>query len=138
MSPVSKTEREPLAALLWPRILARVRVTTRLLNELAEVGACAWDAQRCAAFEEATRASRRLGWVLGVLASAAGTELLLARREPRGLEPLLELLAEGLASEGRALAPARAPLPRLAPSVCLLYTSPSPRDQRGSRMPSSA
>ena len=24
------------------------------------------------------------------------------------------------------------------PCVCLLYTSPSPRDQRGSRMPSSA
>ena len=24
------------------------------------------------------------------------------------------------------------------PSICLLYTSPSPRDQRGSRMPSSA
>ena len=24
------------------------------------------------------------------------------------------------------------------PSTCLLYTSPSPRDQRGSRMPSSA
>ena len=26
----------------------------------------------------------------------------------------------------------------LGPNVCLLYTSPSPRDQRGSRMPSSA
>ena len=26
----------------------------------------------------------------------------------------------------------------LAPNICLLYTSPSPRDQRGSRMPSSA
>ena len=25
-----------------------------------------------------------------------------------------------------------------SPHVCLLYTSPSPRDQRGSRMPSSA
>ena len=25
-----------------------------------------------------------------------------------------------------------------APNTCLLYTSPSPRDQRGSRMPSSA
>ena len=24
------------------------------------------------------------------------------------------------------------------PNTCLLYTSPSPRDQRGSRMPSSA
>ena len=27
---------------------------------------------------------------------------------------------------------------RKAPEICLLYTSPSPRDQRGSRMPSSA
>ena len=28
--------------------------------------------------------------------------------------------------------------PRTLESLCLLYTSPSPRDQRGSRMPSSA
>ena len=27
---------------------------------------------------------------------------------------------------------------RLTLKICLLYTSPSPRDQRGSRMPSSA
>ena len=27
---------------------------------------------------------------------------------------------------------------RVKPNGCLLYTSPSPRDQRGSRMPSSA
>ena len=26
----------------------------------------------------------------------------------------------------------------MVPNICLLYTSPSPRDQRGSRMPSSA
>ena len=31
----------------------------------------------------------------------------------------------------------KAPNARL-PNICLLYTSPSPRDQRGSRMPSSA
>ena len=30
------------------------------------------------------------------------------------------------------------PIARLELLVCLLYTSPSPRDQRGSRMPSSA
>ena len=30
------------------------------------------------------------------------------------------------------------PSPQPAPNSCLLYTSPSPRDQRGSRMPSSA
>ena len=29
-------------------------------------------------------------------------------------------------------------LPLITSSICLLYTSPSPRDQRGSRMPSSA
>ena len=29
-------------------------------------------------------------------------------------------------------------LPVIVLSTCLLYTSPSPRDQRGSRMPSSA
>ena len=28
--------------------------------------------------------------------------------------------------------------PDFHPKTCLLYTSPSPRDQRGSRMPSSA
>ena len=28
--------------------------------------------------------------------------------------------------------------PKENPQICLLYTSPSPRDQRGSRMPSSA
>ena len=30
------------------------------------------------------------------------------------------------------------PEPEPEPEPCLLYTSPSPRDQRGSRMPSSA
>ena len=30
------------------------------------------------------------------------------------------------------------PKPTASPTTCLLYTSPSPRDQRGSRMPSSA
>ena len=29
-------------------------------------------------------------------------------------------------------------MPEIADRLCLLYTSPSPRDQRGSRMPSSA
>ena len=32
----------------------------------------------------------------------------------------------------------RAQFETTEPMVCLLYTSPSPRDQRGSRMPSSA
>ena len=43
------------------------------------------------------------------------------------------LIKDGVAVPGKNLfQPAR------MPSLCLLYTSPSPRDQRGSRMPSSA
>ena len=44
------------------------------------------------------------------------------------------------AKNQRALARAikRARFLALLPYACLLYTSPSPRDQRGSRMPSSA
>ena len=37
-----------------------------------------------------------------------------------------------------ALEPAQRDANETSPSACLLYTSPSPRDQRGSRMPSSA
>ena len=47
------------------------------------------------------------------------------------------LLDEALGEREAALAAAAAAQAQLA-GACLLYTSPSPRDQRGSRMPSSA
>ena len=54
------------------------------------------------------------------------------------------VLARGVSGDGESLSDAardaldlvRDPERRIR--VCLLYTSPSPRDQRGSRMPSSA
>ena len=48
-------------------------------------------------------------------------------------------LAEEVAGLGELL-DGNADLRKLiaSPVICLLYTSPSPRDQRGSRMPSSA
>ena len=63
----------------------------------------------------------------------------------RGAAPALTLLNlfgnligdEGLRHLGDALARGAAPRWR-SPSSCLLYTSPSPRDKRQSRMPSSA
>ena len=39
--------------------------------------------------------------------------------------------AEGMIAEGREIA-------KIHPNICLLYTSPSPRDRQKSRMPSSA
>ena len=41
-------------------------------------------------------------------------------------------------NEGLAVAETKSPDLIVLDIICLLYTSPSPRDQRGSRMPSSA
>ena len=46
-----------------------------------------------------------------------------------GLRPAFKMMAKRLAGDGYSA---------LVINPCLLYTSPSPRDQRGSRMPSSA
>ena len=48
---------------------------------------------------------------------------------------VLQLVAFGLSL---SLAFRKNEIPGPSPNTCLLYTSPSPRDQRGSRMPSSA
>ena len=47
-------------------------------------------------------------------------------------------IKQQLAKEAEADAAADAAAVDAVPVACLLYTSPSPRDQRGSRMPSSA
>ena len=43
-----------------------------------------------------------------------------------------------IARETQNIVPLKSLLPDIPEYICLLYTSPSPRDQRGSRMPSSA
>ena len=47
-------------------------------------------------------------------------------------------LASGVEAAGVASIMSMALPAKVMASFCLLYTSPSPRDQRGSRMPSSA
>ena len=64
--------------------------------------------------DELRRRDRRLGWTLGVLSGALGADLLLARRERRGLQILAELVAE---AGGQALEPSAASLPDLAPET---------------------
>ena len=64
----------------------------------------------------------------------ADLEDILASR-PRRLTILKEELAEVVDRHGDERRSFIDPMPL---SICLLYTSPSPRDQRGSRMPSSA
>ena len=73
---------------------------------------------------------QRLGESLGVLVAQAREAREFSADEVYALEVVAMVLAEmtelgAFVGEGAALS-------------CLLYTSPSPRDQRGSRMPSSA
>ena len=55
---------------------------------------------------------------------------------PAGFMENAETMREGAARE--VYEETLASIELLQPYTCLLYTSPSPRDQRGSRMPSSA
>ena len=63
------------------------------------------------------------------------------------IKPVLDMRANSRTAQAAAIRDydiVRIGLPKLRPqsatnkASCLLYTSPSPRDQRGSRMPSSA
>ena len=74
-------------------------------------------------------------WLIERSSRALLRALVLARRQQRLLalgapdqEAALKRLLPGALPEGAGV----------LVSGCLLYTSPSPRDQRGSRMPSSA
>ena len=61
-----------------------------------------------------------------------------SRRDARRLRRDLEDLRRVRAADSRAARDALNEIARTLSGACLLYTSPSPRDQRGSRMPSSA
>ena len=55
------------------------------------------------------------------------------------IENITRMIREGMSKKEAALAGAEEVGPAIISStICLIYTSPSPRDQRGSRMPSSA
>ena len=78
-------------------------------------------------------------WLRGSLSFPPGGWVLkgeLPEQRPAPDQLDLLLLTQGLADHAHP--ESLDLLPRDLPVICLLYTSPSPRDQRGSRMPSSA
>ena len=77
----------------------------------------------------------------GVLTSLiAGGHVLLEGVPGLGKTLLVKTLSEVLDADFSRIqfTPDLMPADLIGTSICLLYTSPSPRDQRGSRMPSSA
>jgi hypothetical protein len=76
-----------------------------------------WLEKRSADLARTSREIEDLGYVLAVLAAASGADLFGERREPRGLELVLDALASALRLTGAGLAPAPPSLPRLTTPV---------------------
>jgi hypothetical protein len=110
---------DPLAAALLPVLMHRLNNATQILhgwNALVTVGA--FDSERGAAdLAFASQVVDETGWALAVLASASGADLLLARRERRGIAPLLDAVQAALRRSDRDLASPEETPPSLAPSA---------------------
>jgi hypothetical protein len=101
-----------------PVLMHRLNNATQLLNGINAMIALrdAAHAPRTASdLGYASTTIDEIGWLLGVLSSASGHELLLARRERRGLDAMFNTVAEAARRRDRELAPSDVPLPDLRP-----------------------
>jgi hypothetical protein len=113
--------RDPLTAALLPVLMHRLNNATQLLlglnSLLASGGGTHLAERRGADLAQASQAIDEVGWLLGVLASASGADLLLARRARRGLAPVVVAVREALRRCDRELGPSAEPLPDLASGI---------------------
>jgi hypothetical protein len=113
--------RDPLAAALLPVLMHRLNNATQVLQALNAM--LATDERqrvletRCSDLASAGDAIDEVGWLLAVLASACGADLLLARRERDGLAGVLTAVRDALRRERRELARGPLALPALAPDA---------------------
>jgi hypothetical protein len=109
---------DPLTRALLPTLLHKLGNATQLLTGvnalLAIDGGDALLEERAQDLRRTGVDIERLGWLLGVLSSGCGADLLLARRAPEGLAWMLELLRDATRRAGCAIAAPEAPPPRLA------------------------
>ena len=91
---------------------------TGLHSILAMEGGTELFARRQADLVRSGQLAEDLGWAMAVLGSACGENLLLARREPRGLSILFTLVQKACRREGLDVQPCPPDLPQLAPG-CL-------------------
>lgn len=112
---------DPLTVALLPVLMHRLNNATQVLHGLKAVLALRestpFTERRGADLAYASRSIDEVGWMLGVLASASGADLLLARRDRRGLAPVVATVHEALQREDRELGPCNVPLPDLDPGV---------------------
>jgi hypothetical protein len=113
--------RDPLAQALLPVLLHRLNNSTQVLASLNSLLAVQERErvleQRAGDISWAAGSIDELGWLLAVLASACGSDLLLERRERDGLRIVFAAVREALRRAGRDLADGDRELPLLAADV---------------------
>jgi len=112
---------DPFAAAMLPVLMHRMNNTTQLLSTLNSLsrseGGTRWLERRAGDLAQASDLVDDLGYVLAVLASACGADLLLTRRVPRGVEIVVAVVGDALRRAGRSLAGDGSRLPAQAPDV---------------------
>ena len=112
---------DPLTRALMPVVLHQMANATQLLAGLEAVlsmeGGEALFEERADDLARTSLDVEDLGWVMAVLGSAVGADLLLARRQPRGLEILLPLVGKALHRAERPALAMPPGLPQLAPAA---------------------
>lgn len=111
---------DPYARALLAVLVHEIGNVTQLVTTIRAVAELPDGHERLAqegpALTEAGQRASEVGWLLGVLAGGAGTEVLRERREARGLRLLLELAAVAIRREGGELCLA-GPIPALHPGT---------------------
>ena len=112
---------DKLGKAVLPHLLGRLDGTTECFRALArslteDSHASLSEQLSLSRVEEAQGEAHRVGWFLGCLASASGTDLLIARREDNGLRLFCGLILDALAGE-ITLTPGSAELPRIATGI---------------------
>lgn len=118
------SERDPLATALLPVVLHGLNNATQVLSSLNALLALESPenggevlTSRAGDLAHASRQVDELGWMLALVGSASGANVLYARRERAGLRPLVASVRAALRKEARDLAHAERPLPGLASDV---------------------
>ncbi len=115
------TAPDPLARALLPALIHKLGNATQLLTGLNAMlaldGGEELFAGRSSDLARCSGDVRDLGWALAVVASGSGSNLLLDRREPRGLEIILPLLGEASRRARGVRVSLPTPLPELTPAT---------------------
>ena len=119
--PIERPTGDPLAAHLLPVLMHRMNNATQLLSNLHAIQQHAserdWIRERADDLAQTSADIERLGYLLAVLASASGADLLLERRERRGLQILADAVTDAIRRSGGEVRPSNRPLPDQSPAV---------------------